>query len=212
MQKEEKKIGEQIVGKIDSLIYLIKKAILLSEGKDREKLMNEGYNTVQELALLLEKILGSESGYIMAAIRELLRQRLSDDASAVGGGFFEILEEMISWGKYAKVDMPSDSTIRRVTLTESSDGGSSCDDVQKAISFLFPEAKVAKNYRFYGVNLGYYIPSLNIAVIDEADKKGNRVLTEYLCKSYGIRLIRVNTRELNGYREIARYIKRRLRI
>lgn len=212
MQREEKKIGEQIVGKIDSLIYLIKKTILLSEEEDRRKLISEGCCVIRELALLLEKILGNNSEYTMSAIRELLRQRLSGDASVVEEGFFEILEEMMLEAETATLERTSNLAQRRVALAATAGGNSFCDEIQKAIFYLFPEVKISKNHRLFGVNLEYYIPSLNIAVIDGASEKGSQVMKDYLCKSCGIRLIRVNTRELNGYREIARYIKRRLRV
>lgn len=212
MHREEKKIGELIVGKIDSLIYLIKKAVLLG-GDDRKRLISEGYNVVQDLALLLGKVLGDNSEFTVPAIRELLRQRLAGDTSGIDKGIFEILEEMLSWCESRAAERTiSSAGTTRVCLAMSSDDNSSCDELQKAIFYLFPGMKVLRNHRLFGVSLEYYVPALNIAVIDDANGKGSQEIKSFICKNYGIRLIRVNTRELNGYREIARYIKRRLRI
>lgn len=201
---EDKRIGEQIVAGIDVLVNMIRLASY--EKEKREELLSRGHGVVQELSALLEKFLGANNHYIMQAIRELVKQRLSVDRSQITGDFFNILEEMIS----PKEDVPSFSVGSNPPFNASSEG-IGCDNLQRAISFLFPEAKVLKNYRFCGVNFEYYIPSCSLAVVDEAKEKGCQALKDYLCKSRGIRLIRLNTQKLSSYREIARHIKWKLR-
>lgn len=201
---DRKRIGEHIVDRVDALVNLI--MLKSHEKEEREALLSKGHGLVQELSALLEKFLGPDNQYVPQAIRELVKQRLSVDESQVTGDFFEILEEMIS----LKEVVPSASLSRKLMLNASPQNLGS-DSLQRAITFLFPEAEILKNYRLCGVNLEYYLPSCGIAVVDEAKENGSHALKEYLCKSRGIQLIRLNTQKLNGYREIARYIKWKLR-
>lgn len=191
-------IGKQIVTKIDALIDVIT-AVSLQNTEGSEESFRQGCDLVREISVLLEKFLGTSEYYIKQAVQELVKQRLPDNGALVED-FFDILEEMLSFEKPRSVE-PSSGNI----------AFTACDDLQRALIFLFPNAKIIRNCRFRGIDLEYYIPSCKLAVVNTAKEKSLQARKDYICQSHGIQLIRVDPQKLTGYREIARYIKRKLR-
>ncbi len=192
---DDNMIGKQIVTKIDALIDVIT-SVSLQNRESRDELFRQGCDLVRDVSVLLEKFLGTSEYYIKQAIQELVKQRLPDNESLVED-FFDILEEMLSFTTHRSAESSSLTAPR--------------DDLQRALSFLFPNAKIIRNCRFRGVDLEYYIPSCKLAVVNAAKEKSVQARKDYICQSHGIQLVRVDPQKLTGYREIARYIKRELR-
>ncbi|HHW42000.1 MAG TPA: hypothetical protein GXX19_12815 [Syntrophomonadaceae bacterium] len=192
-------IGKQIVTKIDALIDVIM-SVSLQNKESREELYRRGCDLIREVSVLLEKFLGTSEYYIKQAIQELVKQRLPVNESLVED-FFDILEKML----FYEAPLSAESTSGKISFT------ATCDDLQRALSFLFPNTRIIKNCRFQGVDLEYYIPSCKLAVVNAAKEKCLQARKDYICKSHGIQLIRVDPQKLTGYREIIRHIKRELR-
>jgi hypothetical protein len=191
-------LGKEILSKIDMLIEVIL-SVELSDGKEKMKYQEQGAVLVKEISELLAKLIGPREEYIKDALKELIVQRMPDhNIGNSSDDFNELFKSLYQSSE--KQDLP---------LAVSTP----VDPLQRAISYLFSQFNIIKNYRYHGCFFSYYIPSLKIAIDNSAVSQcTDYVRKEYVCRQNGINLISISSRELPCSREIAREIKRRLDI
>jgi hypothetical protein len=199
----EKMLGEQILATIDLLIESLIAAELRSPQEARQS-FDEGCQMVAQLFGLVEQLIGPHPEYVVAAVKELVNQRIPDQRLLNGfGSFHTFLDEMC---KYV-----SNSGLKAQYSQHDADTGVpiSKDKVERALDLLFPRQTVWKHHRYNGIYFDYYIPSLKIALDESGSQRAENALKDYLCRRDGIRVATVD-HSLPGYREIARQIKRQL--
>ncbi len=204
----EKVIGEQILTKIDQLIEVIIAATLKNKD-DRQKLLEQGYVVTGELLRLLVQLLGPREDYLYTAVKELVRQRLPDQRLLNGfGDFYDLLEEI--YQKALRIDETLGEEREKIQPVHER---GPTNKIERALAFLFPRVRIFKNHWYKGVNFEYFLPFLKLAVEDiNWDRSADCIRKEFLCRKYGIQLLRLDSKKASGYREMARMIKRRVPI
>jgi len=199
----ERMLGEQILAAIDLLIESLIAAELRSP-QDVQQSFDEGCQLVAQLFGLVEQLIGAHPEYVVAAVKELVNQRIPDQRLLNGfSRFHALLDEMCKYvsnsgleAQYSQCDADTGAPVSK-------------DKVERALELLFPSQPVCKHHRHDGVYFDYYLPSLKIALEESGSQRAENALKDYLCRRDGIRIATVD-HSLPGYREIARQIKRQL--
>lgn len=210
---DEEMIGQQILTKVDQLIEIIM-ATSLQEKEERQKQFEQGCLITRELLCLLEQIIGPRDDYLNVAVKELVNQRLPDEKILDrSSGFYDLLEDVCRVGR--ELYHYSQEEQNRFSFSKANQVSQKfCNDpIEQALYFLFPRAKIHKNYLYRGLKFKYYLPSVKLAIEDIAQsKKVNSVRKEFFCRRDGIKLIRLDLCKKVTPREIARFIKKQISI
>lgn len=193
-------LSQQILMKLEHLVELII-TINLANADEKEELLKRCQLAVDELKGLLQQIIGPHEDYLKTAVKELLLQRLPDRE------MMEAVEEMdLLCGSS---DHPEKTDPEQVTWFRSP-SGRNLNILEQGLYFLFPRAKVYRNYKYKGFCFDYYLPAVKLALEEGSQKRNVDVLKKFFCKKEGIRLVCLDLRGVTSSREVARLIKKQL--
>ncbi|WP_148275877.1 hypothetical protein [Thermacetogenium phaeum] len=203
MSYEEKFPEKQILDMVDRLAAII--GSLRKKEYDKEKL-REGHLCTQKLLAMLEQLIGSHEEYLKEAVKELVRQRMSGEEWNPGvenilDDFYRQVRNTLDSGPQPDDDFRTETAVK-----------SPPDKLGRAINYLFPRCNVIKGFRHRDRFYQYYLPELNLAVLDCSEVKSSARKLNRGCsdKQAGIRVVAVDCRMLPCSREIARAIKRQV--
>lgn len=202
MSYEEKTPEKQILDLVDRLAAVIGS---LKKEYDEEKI-REGQLCIQKLLDMLEKLIGSHEEYLKEAVKELVRQRMSGEEW--NACIENIIDNFYNRVRSTPDPAPRPAPAPRTEAAVKNPG----DKLGRAINYLFPRCNVIKGFRHRGRFYQYYLPELNMAVLDCSEMEGiaRNLNREYGDEQAGIRVIVVDCRMLPCSREIARAIKRQV--
>lgn len=213
-------LEKTILNKVDKLVEVIIE--LSAEDNEYSNYKENAINETKELIPLILDFVEGKIEYVEPMLLQLIKERLpSKEMASIFSDLDNELDEIIKTAtsefkgitdeqdeqheaeveEKIEEDSSEEAFIETVKKTSIS---ASLNDLQAAISKVFPDKKVINNHLIRGKRVDVYLPQSKIAL---TTKKLNKSF-EYFCQKQGIKVLSVPNDLSRDYRRLARAIKR----